>query len=1185
VDAGVRIMDPQNHLNGTSPSFPNVFTLAAMGQEAAGVGGSQGSLSLLEHQLDEDAHMDSPDPVRQSFSAPQLQQLATPTWDAASLLNPKHATGPVPAPTSPGRPANTGRRAEPQRKLTFEFSSAANDFNVTPEQPVSRNVGEAYGTTGMGSMLERNFNVQDRTLVPQVKRRKIETSDDASDDKHKFGAGGSGILSSHLKGREGENGAGSSGKTSDTVDLTEGMVPHLRGATAEASMLTVTGGEDDLMIIEQPKEEEVCFGMLENAHVNCHKVPAPKPNMQALGGPAFWPLVKIVLRRKVGDSTNLIQVYDHTREVFGYIDNNTAGGLAPLLDIPNLRLRTEARIPTRRKIEGENAGQPVSRAYKIELTLYGPFKYAKAVGAKLAQSRIFLVKPLRVEPGVRLVFPTLARPPVAETSYSRASAAEHSTPSIMPMGSRTVEEIRSEVLGVFDNMTKSEELPELEADDRIETELLPHQKQALYFMTRREMPVAEQDDQKLASIWQKKTSKSNQTVYYNVITGHHERNQPAETLGGILADMMGLGKTLSVLSLVSVTMEEAGKWALLEPKQPMAPENKKPSSSTQILAARHPQLELTRLLRNGKGTLLVCPLSTITNWEEQIKQHVKEDSLTYHIYHGQNRIKDAEQLSQFDLVITTYGSVASELTSRHRRKDGRYPLEEIGWFRVVLDEAHMIREPSTLQFKAICRLQANRRWAVTGTPVQNRLDDLGSLLAFLRLKPFDNRAKFLEHIVNRFKMCDPEILPKLRILVDTITLRRKKDRINLPERKEHLVRLDFSADERRLYDVFATMAKEKVTVLTGQRDRMLGGKTYIHILQSILRLRLICAHGKDLLTEEDLQMIEGISADSAINIDSDDEEDKPALSEEKAYQMFDLMMETDNDACISCKQKLGSNDEDNMESEKQEDLLGYMTPCFHLYCPRCIRSFKDNETGASYKSNAVGRCPICSQRIKFSCVELRHARADAVHEAHGNAKAMAAKGKVVRIEGYTGPHTKTQALVKELVAHRNASEAKPDQPPIKSVVFSGWTAHLDLIELALAENGLKYCRLDGKMTRAARTASMDLFRDDPSVPIILVSIMAGGLGLNLTTGNNVYVMEPQYNPAAEAQAVDRVHRLGQKRPVRVVKFIMRDSFEESMLELQNKKIKLANLSMDRTKQLDKAESARQRLEDLKTLFK
>jgi SNF2 family DNA or RNA helicase len=174
------------------------------------------------------------------------------------------------------------------------------------------------------------------------------------------------------------------------------------------------------------------------------------------------------------------------------------------------------------------------------------------------------------------------------------------------------------------------------------------------------------------------------------------------------------------------------------------------------------------------------------------------------------------------------------------------------------------------------------------------------------------------------------------------------------------------------------------------------------------------------------------------------------------------------------------------------------------------------------------------------------------------------------------------------LASKAESDLMVDQPPIKSVVFSGWTSHLDLIQMALEDNHMEYTRLDGKMSRTARGAALETFRTKPSITVILVSINAGGLGLNLTTANKVYVMEPQYNPAAEAQAVDRVHRLGQKREVETVRYIMSNSFEEKMLELQDKKKKLASLSMDRDhmkNSSNKAEATKKRLEDLRSLFK
>jgi SNF2 family DNA or RNA helicase len=912
-------------------------------------------------------------------------------------------------------------------------------------------------------------------------------------------------------------------------------------------------------------------------NLNCTRVPSPKPGMQSLWGASYQPGIKIVLKRQVGEKSLKIQAYDYTREIIGMVESSSAAALTPLLDT-NIHLRTDCRIPPHPKRPGEEPGQVTSQSYSLDVIMYGPLRYARSVGVHLHKHSLRLLAPHMVQKGIKVHNPHAIeyRPPVPRVY-------QHDGPSASaPPSSRTVEEVRSEVMGVFDSLTRNEDLSSMDPDPCVTTPLLTHQKQGLFFMMQREKPRdLHANDKAMVSFWQTKAGPGGQKLYHNVITGQTQKMPPPETRGGILADMMGLGKTLSILSLVAATRGAASQWEVLPPVQPSAPETK-PSRPDGLPA--QPNLGLTPLTRNVRSTLLICPLSTVSNWEEQVKQHFEQGSLTYHVYHGSNRIKDPAKLAAFDIVITTYGSVSNELSSRRKGKDGSYPLEEIGWFRIVLDEAHMIREQSTLQFKAICRLQAERRWAVTGTPVQNRLDDLAALLAFLRLHPFDDRGKFLRHIVEPFKACDPEIVPKLRVLVDTITLRRLKDKIDLPPREDLVVKLDFSPEERTIYELFARNAQNRVKVLAGSdNEKALGGNTYIHILKSILRLRLLCAHGKDLLNEEDLATLQGMSAEMAIDIDDDDENDRPALSDQEAHEMFTLMQETNNDACIECSKKLGSGDASGLDSETQDDVLGFMTPCFHVVCRNCIRNYQERARAMMHGTQHLGPCPVCHTVVRHEFVELRRKDLDVEHDGPARSKS---KGNGKRFDKYDGPHTKTRALLEDLIKSKEASDANPSEPPYKSVVFSGWTSHLDLIELALKSASITFTRLDGSMSRTARTAAMDAFRDDPAVHVILVSIMAGGLGLNLTAGNNVYVMEPQYNPAAEAQAVDRVHRLGQKRPVRTIRYIMRDSFEEKMLELQEKKVKLASLSMDgRSKGLDKAEAARQKLMDLRSLFK
>lgn len=923
----------------------------------------------------------------------------------------------------------------------------------------------------------------------------------------------------------------------------------------------------------------MCYGLIKST-LNCTRVPSAKPGTQSLWGAGYHPAIKVVLRRQIGDKTNRIQACDHTREIVGLLAAHCAVPLSPLLD-SNINVRTECRLPSQPKQPGEEPGQPTARAYPIDITVYGPVRYAKNVGGWLSKHNLRLVAPTLVQKGIRVHNPHVSQfqppPPKVYSTHTHGGVSSYSS------ANRTVEEMKSEVMGVFDSLTRSEDLPEAEPDPSITTPLLKHQKQGLFFMqAREELRRHNAEENHLVSFWKIKSTPNHEKRYYNVITEHAQREPPPETRGGILADMMGLGKTLSILSLVASSTDAAREWEDTPLLQPSAPESK--PSRHDGFGSQTP-LKLTPLVRNTRATLLVCPLSTVTNWEEQINLHMRGGSLSYHIYHGSNRIKDPAKLASFDLVITTYGSVSNELSSRSKGKSGLYPLEQLGWFRIVLDEAHMIREQSTLQFKSIIRLQAQRRWAVTGTPVQNRLEDFASLLAFLRLHPFEHRSKFTRHIVEPFKAADAEVVPKLRILVDTVTLRRLKDKIDLPPREDLVVRLDFSPEERGVYEVFAKNAEDRVKVLAGSHDgQALGGNTYIHILKSILRLRLLCAHGKDLLNEEDLESLQGMSAETAIALDDDDDSDRPALSDKKAHEMFTLMQETNNDACIECNRKIGASDASNIEPEGQDDVLGYMTPCFHVICRSCISNYRQRAASTAEPGQSSGPCPVCSSHVRLEFVKLYRRDVDAEHDGPPRSHGKAPKKR--QLENYSGPHTKTKALIRDLLNDKAESEATGLVPPIKSVVFSGWTSHLDLIEMALRSADIAFTRLDGGMSRASRSAAMDRFREDDSIQVILVSIMAGGLGLNLTSGSHVYVMEPQYNPAAEAQAIDRVHRLGQERPVRTIRYIMRGSFEEKMLELQDKKKKLASLSMDgQSKALDKAEAARNKLKDLRSLFK
>jgi len=126
----------------------------------------------------------------------------------------------------------------------------------------------------------------------------------------------------------------------------------------------------------------------------------------------------------------------------------------------------------------------------------------------------------------------------------------------------------------------------------------------------------------------------------------------------------------------------------------------------------------------------------------------------------------------------------------------------------------------------------------------------------------------------------------------------------------------------------------------------------------------------------------------------------------------------------------------------------------------------------------------------------------------------------------------------------------------KALVFSQFTSFLSILREKFDERGITYEYLDGR-TRD-RAARVQRFQEDPACPLFLISLKAGGLGLNLTAAEYVFLLDPWWNPAAEAQAVDRTHRIGQSRRVLAYRLITRDTIEERVLELQGRKRRLAD---------------------------
>jgi SWI/SNF-related matrix-associated actin-dependent regulator of chromatin subfamily A3 len=222
------------------------------------------------------------------------------------------------------------------------------------------------------------------------------------------------------------------------------------------------------------------------------------------------------------------------------------------------------------------------------------------------------------------------------------------------------------------------------------------------------------------------------------------------------------------------------------------------------------------------------------------------------VEHGQNR-KGIEELQHCDVVITTFQTL-SAAWKKQRLQDVQDPIFSVIWHRVILDEgknhaifqiqadhiAHTIQNAQSQLAQACCALQAERRWAITGTPIQNKLTDFASIVKFLRVYPYCDQKIFDEEISRPWHLADREGFLTLKSLVRAITISRTKSVINLPARVDEIHHLEFSPEERAGYNAAnkETVALFEEAISSGRQS----GKTF-NALARLNFLRLFCNLG------------------------------------------------------------------------------------------------------------------------------------------------------------------------------------------------------------------------------------------------------------------------------------------------------------------------------------------------------
>ncbi|XP_062069343.1 helicase-like transcription factor isoform X7 [Lepus europaeus] len=535
-----------------------------------------------------------------------------------------------------------------------------------------------------------------------------------------------------------------------------------------------------------------------------------------------------------------------------------------------------------------------------------------------------------------------------------------------------------------------------------------------------------------------------------------------------------------------------------------------------------------------RTTLIICPLSVLSNWIDQFGQHIKSDvHLNFYVYYGPDRIRDPALLSKQDIVLTTYNILTHDYGTK-----GDSPLHSIRWLRVILDEGHAIRNPNAQQTKAVLDLEAERRWVLTGTPIQNSLKDLWSLLSFLKLKPFVDREWWHRTVQRPVTMGDEGGLRRLQSLIKNITLRRTKTSkikgkpvLELPERKVFIQHITLSDEERKIYQSVKNEGKATIGRYFNEGTVLAH---YADVLGLLLRLRQICCH-THLLTNT-----VSSSGPSAFSLGND----TPEELRKKLIKKMKLILSSGSDEeCAICLDSL---------------TVPVITHCAHVFCKPCICQVIQNE-------QPHAKCPLCRNDIHGdNLLECPPEELSCDSEKKSNMEWTSS--------------SKINALMHALI------DLRTKNPNIKSLVVSQFTTFLSLIETPLKASGFLFTRLDGSMAQKKRVESIQCFQNTEagSPTIMLLSLKAGGVGLNLCAASRVFLMDPAWNPAAEDQCFDRCHRLGQKQEVIITKFIVKDSVEENMLKIQNTKRELAAGAFGTKKNANEMKQAK--INEIRTLI-
>lgn len=583
-----------------------------------------------------------------------------------------------------------------------------------------------------------------------------------------------------------------------------------------------------------------------------------------------------------------------------------------------------------------------------------------------------------------------------------------------------------------------------------------------------------------------------------------EQQRPS---GGVLADDMGLGKTLTMIALIMTTL---AKKDLDESDDYL--ERKDDDDDAEWINKSKPSYP-------KGGTLVVCPASLLSQWENEVLNRCKRGLLSVVVHHGSNRQSVPKKLAKNDIVITTYNILSRE----HKTNSTLY---KINWKRVILDEAHIVRNHKSQASEAVCALLASKRWALTGTPIQNKELDLYSILKFLKCSPFDDLRVWKRWVDNK----NAAGHQRLATVMKTIMLRRTKQELmakgemeSLPDKFIEEVKVELDRQEKLVYEKILVYSRTLFAQFLAQRAEkqhmfdLYGGKY-----------------------------------------------DKPAfLSNPYKKTQFN-----------KAQNKLLSLHADVKTHEILVLLLRLRQVCCH---PALIHAMLDQEdvkqSGIMEMENVDADLLSQLHNISLNAIENADEEEDIGIDKNVIGNLLTSENPVFDDDRISSKMKMLLDMVKEILQ-------KGDD---KLIIVSQWAKLLDIIASHLSSiDGATFKLFTGSVAIKDRQGIMDSFNSQNSGPrILLLSLTAGGVGLNLVGGNHLLLFDIHWNPQLETQAQDRIYRFGQTKDVYIYKFICVDTIEERIKALQERKLEIATNVLSGAKS---NAATKLTLNDLKSLF-